>query len=130
MLNKHLPAISAIVFVKPKFWKIYVCCLSAKHVALRCWSQNWLTGNQDIVSGWGWSNMSIQWASSTMKIKYGVGLIMDSILLTITCGFRESKGLLLNTQWASFSAISLPEQVSIRWWCLLCISHKNNILKS
>ena len=52
---------------------------------------------------------------------YFCGLYNGFNLLTITCGFRESKGLLFNTQWAICSAISLPEQVSIRWWCLFVL---------
>ena len=33
--------------------KIGICCFSAKHVALRRKSKDWLAPNQDIVSEWG-----------------------------------------------------------------------------
>jgi hypothetical protein len=39
-----------------KDYKIGVCCFSAKHVALRRKSKDWLTRNQDNVSEW--SDMS------------------------------------------------------------------------
>jgi len=38
--------------------KIYNCCFSAKHAALRRKSKNWLAWNQDNVSEWG--DMSIR----------------------------------------------------------------------
>jgi hypothetical protein len=37
--------------------KIGICCFSTKYVALRKKSNDWLAGNQDIVSEWG--DMSI-----------------------------------------------------------------------
>jgi hypothetical protein len=41
----------------PKDFEIDVCCLSAKHAALRRKSTDWLARNQDNVSEWG--DMSI-----------------------------------------------------------------------
>ena len=40
-----------------KDYKIDMCCLTAKHTALRRKSNDWLARNQDNVSGWG--DMSI-----------------------------------------------------------------------
>jgi hypothetical protein len=40
-----------------KDYKIGICCLSAKHAALRRKSKDWLARNQDNVSEWG--DMSI-----------------------------------------------------------------------
>ena len=40
-----------------KNYKIGICCFSAKHLALRKKSKDWLTRNQDNVSEW--ANMSI-----------------------------------------------------------------------
>jgi hypothetical protein len=59
---------------KTKDYKIGICCVSAKHAALRRKSKDWLARNQDNVSEWG--DMSIrellfQWAS-TIKIKLSV----------------------------------------------------------
>jgi hypothetical protein len=42
---------------QPKDFEIDVCCLSAKHAALRRKSKDWLARNQDNVSEWG--DMSI-----------------------------------------------------------------------
>jgi hypothetical protein len=36
-----------------KDYKIGICCLSAKHAALRRKSKDWLARNQDNVSKWG-----------------------------------------------------------------------------
>ena len=36
-----------------KDYKIGICCLSAKHTALRRKSKDWLARNQDNVSEWG-----------------------------------------------------------------------------
>ena len=41
-----------------KNYKIGICCFSAKHLALRKKSKDWLTRNQDNVSEW--ANMSIR----------------------------------------------------------------------
>jgi hypothetical protein len=41
-----------------KDYKIGICCFSAKHLALRNKSKDWLAQNQDNVSEW--SNMSIR----------------------------------------------------------------------
>ena len=41
-----------------KDYKIGICCLSAKHAALRSKSKDWLVRNQYNVSGW--SDMSIR----------------------------------------------------------------------
>ena len=38
---------------KTKDYKIGVCCLSAKHTALRRKSKDWFARNQDNVSEWG-----------------------------------------------------------------------------
>ena len=38
--------------VKPKDYKIGICCFSAKHTALRRKSNDWLTRNQDNMSEW------------------------------------------------------------------------------
>jgi hypothetical protein len=38
---------------QPKDYKICICCFSAKHVALRRKSKDWLARNQDHVSEWG-----------------------------------------------------------------------------
>jgi hypothetical protein len=46
-----------IIVVQPKDFEIDVCCLSAKHAALRRKSKDWLARNQDNVSEWG--DMSI-----------------------------------------------------------------------
>jgi hypothetical protein len=59
---------------KTKDYKIGICCVSAKHAALRRKSKDWLARNQDNVSDWG--DMSIrellfQWAS-TIKMKLSV----------------------------------------------------------
>jgi hypothetical protein len=40
-----------------KDYEIDMCCLTAKHTALRRKSNDWLARNQDNVSGWG--DMSI-----------------------------------------------------------------------
>ena len=36
-----------------KDYKICICCVSAKHAALRKKSKDWLAGNRDNVSEWG-----------------------------------------------------------------------------
>ena len=43
---------------KTKDYKIGICCVSAKHAALRRKSKDWLARNQDNVSEWG--DMSIR----------------------------------------------------------------------
>ena len=43
---------------KTKDYKIGICCLSAKHAAIRRKSKDWLARNQDNVSEWG--DMSIR----------------------------------------------------------------------
>jgi uncharacterized protein YaeQ len=59
---------------QPKDHHIGICCFSAKHVALRRKSKDWLPQNQDNVSGWG--NMSIRGLlfqrASTIKIQLSV----------------------------------------------------------
>ena len=40
-----------------KYYKISICCFSAKHVALRRKSKDWLARNQNNMSEWG--DMSI-----------------------------------------------------------------------
>ena len=57
-----------------KDYKIGICCFSAKHVALRRKSKDWLARNQNNV--FEWNDMStlglfFQWAS-TIKIQLGV----------------------------------------------------------
>ena len=57
--------------VQTKDYKIGICCFSAKHLALRRKSKDWLAWNQDNVSEWG--NISIgrllfQW-TRTIKIQ-------------------------------------------------------------
>ena len=37
-----------------------ICCLSAKHAALRRKGKDWLAGNQDNVSEWGDMSIKIQ----------------------------------------------------------------------
>ena len=41
-----------------KYYKMYICCFSAKHAALRRKSKNWSARNQNNVSEWG--DMSIR----------------------------------------------------------------------
>jgi len=41
---------------RTKYYKIGICCFSAKHAALRRKSKDWLAWNQDNVSEW--SDMS------------------------------------------------------------------------
>ena len=48
-----------------KDYKIGICCLSAKHAALRRKSKDWLARNQDNVSEWGY--MSIRWLVSVSQ---------------------------------------------------------------
>ena len=60
--------------VQAKDYKIGICCFSAKHIALRRKSNDWLAQNQNNMSEW--VNMSIhrtlfQWASS-IKIQLNV----------------------------------------------------------
>ena len=49
---------SAVDRGQTKDYKIGICCFSAKHVALRRKSKDWLARNQDNVSEWG--GMSIR----------------------------------------------------------------------
>jgi hypothetical protein len=71
-----LKNISGLIIFKAKNYKFGICCFSAKHVALRKYSKDWLARNQNNVSEW--SDMStrgllFQWAS-TIKIQR-VGLV-------------------------------------------------------
>ena len=57
-----------------KDYKIGICCLSAKHAALRSKSKDWLAQNQNNVSEWGdmsTRRLLFQWAS-TIEIHLGV----------------------------------------------------------
>jgi hypothetical protein len=45
-------------FCQIKDYKIYICCFSAKHAAVRRKSKDWLARNRDNVSKWG--DMSIR----------------------------------------------------------------------
>jgi hypothetical protein len=56
-----------------KYYRICICCFSAKHSALRRKSKDWLARNQDNVSVWG--HMSIHGlfqSASTIKIQLSV----------------------------------------------------------
>jgi hypothetical protein len=57
-----------------KDYKIGICCFSAKHVALRRKSKDWLAQNQNNVSEWSdrsTRGLFFQWAS-TIKIQLSV----------------------------------------------------------
>ena len=69
-----------------KYYWIGICCFSAKHVALRKKSKDWLTLNQDNVSEWG--DMSIRgllfhW-TSTIQIQLSLLLQSKANLIIIS----------------------------------------------
>jgi hypothetical protein len=52
-----------------KYYKIGICCFSAKHATLRRKTKDWLARNQDNVSEWG--GLLFQW-SNTIEIQLSV----------------------------------------------------------
>jgi hypothetical protein len=99
-----------------KDYKISICCFSAKHVALRRKSKDWLARNQNNVSGW--SDMSIrgllfQWASTikkqlSMLFLYKVNLIIISLQINLFSPWYRWKiaEVALKTITHSFSLLS------------------------
>ena len=69
-----------------KYYKIRICCFSAKHASLRRKSKDWLARNKNNVSEW--SDMStqrllFQWAS-TIKIQLSVLVWYKAVLIIIS----------------------------------------------
>jgi hypothetical protein len=69
-----------------KDYAIAICCLSAKHAALRRKSKDWLARNQDNVSEWVdmfTGGLLFQW-TSTMKIQLSVFVYYKADLIIIS----------------------------------------------
>jgi hypothetical protein len=81
-----------------KDYKIGICCLSAKHVALRRKNKDWLARNQDNVSEWGGESVYIRGVPNACLSKHRCQKRSDwmftinhpiAVNITNKCGLRN-----------------------------------------